>query len=608
MQSLCSAQLTEKHLWGEGIGFEDDIFLTNEEWITMSESDDKMIVGLPGHAIHIASKTSYAWGAGTVSGFEKPAHFNSESTEYVAIAISGYNGAYRNAAGILAAKNAAGTRPDGTAWVWPKNICPTRIYIGRKGYDAKGNRASDFLSRNGLAFGHVYGFSVDSTAEGFANRDAWHQVHYNGDKLEGKFYPIDWRWDGEVRNFDHDGAWHFQIPPKGAPAEYTFWNAKGNDESGSKTEHVSPDPHGATAFYQTSTAGYFGRYEITGMAEALAAAANGGADPFPSEFDAIYSLYQGETPVNDLIDLGSESKGKTANGMDQTTMCDSSQHDKNSCGEKAVEGKLTFEDIDGFEAFATAGGGTFSIIQEDGGNNFGERMFIYENLLTYGQSPSSKPFKLVSQSGGALNSRMLAGVGVPAGVNSGAAGHEFSGVADLSGLLRKQNGAFVLKASDAGHRMQAAARAVPIGDKLLLIGLQAHGFAGGIISDFKADRGGQWLIYQPRMEGTGILPTETAGETARYPCNPFSSMMCHIHPKYKAELDAACCSMTTDKAADMVSQVSLQYIQSHCKGDPFPEARASTTVGNEDTQIDQAVLASPAWTAIAAVVLRLAYL
>jgi hypothetical protein len=32
-QSFCSAHLEEKHQWGEGIGLEDDIFMTNEEWI-----------------------------------------------------------------------------------------------------------------------------------------------------------------------------------------------------------------------------------------------------------------------------------------------------------------------------------------------------------------------------------------------------------------------------------------------------------------------------------------------------------------------------------------------------------------------------------------------
>ena len=34
MQSLCSSHLEEKHQFGSGIGLEDDIYITNEEWIT----------------------------------------------------------------------------------------------------------------------------------------------------------------------------------------------------------------------------------------------------------------------------------------------------------------------------------------------------------------------------------------------------------------------------------------------------------------------------------------------------------------------------------------------------------------------------------------------
>ena len=33
MQSLCSAHLEEKHQYGRGIGLEDNIYITNEEWI-----------------------------------------------------------------------------------------------------------------------------------------------------------------------------------------------------------------------------------------------------------------------------------------------------------------------------------------------------------------------------------------------------------------------------------------------------------------------------------------------------------------------------------------------------------------------------------------------
>ena len=43
-QSFCSAHLEQKHQWGEGIGLEDDIFMTLEEWINYAPGSN--FVGL----------------------------------------------------------------------------------------------------------------------------------------------------------------------------------------------------------------------------------------------------------------------------------------------------------------------------------------------------------------------------------------------------------------------------------------------------------------------------------------------------------------------------------------------------------------------------------
>merc|ERR1711988_973724 len=118
------------------------------------------------------------------------------------------------------------------------------------------------------------------------------------------------------------------------------------------------------------------------------------------------------------------------------------------------------------------------------------------------------------------------------------------GVTDLSGLLKKENGAFALKTSDSGFTRNNLAATVSINDKLLLIGLQGHNLRGGVISKFNADRGGQWLLYQPRIEGDGVIAQETSITPTHYACNPFSNTMCHIHPTYKVELDAACATTT----------------------------------------------------------------
>ena len=77
---------------------------------------------------------------------------------------SGYNGAFsvEDDQGTEAArKNAMGKRPDGTDYVFPQNVCPARLWVGKKGYNAKGEAANDFLSRNGLSYGQLYGFATN---------------------------------------------------------------------------------------------------------------------------------------------------------------------------------------------------------------------------------------------------------------------------------------------------------------------------------------------------------------------------------------------------------------------------------------------------------------
>ena len=99
----------------------------------------------------------------------------------------------------------------------------------------------------------------------------------------------------------------------------------------------------------------------------------------------------------------------------------------------------------------------------------------------------------------ALYTRMMGGVGIPAGVNPGADSHEFSGIVDFSGLLATDAwGSFVCSAGD-GECKRAAEATVPINDKMIVLGLQAHNHWGGLISYFNADRGGQAYAYKPEL-------------------------------------------------------------------------------------------------------------
>lgn len=81
-------------------------------------------------------------------------------------------------------------------------------------------------------------------------------------------------------------------------------------------------------------------------------------------------------------------------------------------------------------------------------------------------------YYFIAMSGGEQNSRMAAGVGVPKGVTCHdgekfiSTSHEFSGVFDASGLVRKDMiGNFMLSASDPGSVKRANDRAVSINDK-----------------------------------------------------------------------------------------------------------------------------------------------
>jgi hypothetical protein len=372
----------------------------------------------------------------------------------------------------------------------------------------------DFLARNGLRYGKVYGFAIDMAESGPTEglwRDEFHKPRSNGAKVEGKWIPIDWQWDGKVKNFRHDGAWEFQRDPPGfVGSTMKYWNANGYDESGSKTEHVSPDTRaGITAFIQGSTAGYFGHYYIHELGEELSTGTG-----LPASLDGTYHVYQGENDITAQVNIGTggllNMVDACPGAVDATVNCDN---------DDSV--KRTFEDIDGLELINSAEG-LYAIIQEDSGNELGERMFITK--LEHDDDGAELEYMFMAQSGGKYNTRMSNGVGIPAGTNGAGGSHEFSGIVDMSGMLKRNTGeaseqggkggkkgtrnvrrlenngasTFAVSAGD-GAGKRAAEATVPINEKLIALGLQAHNLDAGVVRAFKADRGGQVLLYQPNV-------------------------------------------------------------------------------------------------------------
>ncbi len=197
-----------------------------------------------------------------------------------------------------------------------------------------------------------------------------------------------------VKNFRHDGAWDFQLPVPGyEEGNMMWWNGNGYDNSGSKTEHNSPDTRpGMTAFIQGSTAGYFGHYYLNDIIAALNAEGD-----FPAELDASYFVYQGDNDITGQIDLNG------AGLYNVVPECNNVNDAKVNC-DRDYSIKATFEDIDGLEVVA-AEEGLFVVIQEDSGNDLGERMFI-SSVLEHEKDDKELTYHFMAQSGGQYNTRM----------------------------------------------------------------------------------------------------------------------------------------------------------------------------------------------------------
>ena len=195
--------------------------------------------------------------------------------DYVILALSGYNGAFRGYDAVLEIRNQLYKRSDGGNYTWTRDIHPARVYIGVKGKMEDGSDApeDDFLARNGLRYGAIYGYAVDMRPNRRAKglwRDAFHRnetTAKNGAEVQGRWIKQPWQWDGRVLDFEHSDAWDFQDKPpftRGSLKNYEWWTAAGPDEGGCKTEHLSSDPRiGYSGFVQSSTCGYFGHYYVS---------------------------------------------------------------------------------------------------------------------------------------------------------------------------------------------------------------------------------------------------------------------------------------------------------------------------------------------------------
>ena len=125
----------------------------------------------------------------------------------------------------------------------------------------------------------------------------------------------------------------------------------------------------------------------------------------------------------------------------------------------------------------------------------GERTFI-SKVRTDGVPMT---YYFIAMAGGASNTRNIAKVGVPALVNpAGTQGFEFSGVI-LSGMLARDASGNWIATAGVGATKRTADKLVPINNKTIAMGLQAHNLNNGIINAMAGDRGGQVYAYKPQL-------------------------------------------------------------------------------------------------------------
>ena len=114
---------------------------------------------------------------------------------------------------------------------------PLKIYIGRKGYDAEGNKITSdhnerdqFLGRNGLLWGQLYGQAIsnktieelglsnDANKNGLFDEHIFDEYLTNAaapDTFKGRFYPTSFQW----------GGW--DEPTAVGDQEMFLWDARG---------------------------------------------------------------------------------------------------------------------------------------------------------------------------------------------------------------------------------------------------------------------------------------------------------------------------------------------------------------------------------------------
>ncbi|MEO1386162.1 MAG: calcium-binding protein [Cyanobacteria bacterium J06634_6] len=503
--SFCGAYYEEAHKYGEGIGFEDKVWLMAEEWnigqlyeeaalaAGLTEEEARLspgadffteTMGLASMVVDVENKTAYTVPVLGQSGYEKLLPLNSGHEDYVVMVTAGYNMEIEPA--------------------------PMKIYIGKKGVDADGNELTEgaserdsFLGRNGLLYGQLYGMAaanetlnalgIEEIDADVKMLDAYATDADAPDDFSVRYIPTSYRWDGfdtpenanETEMFlwekDGDTLADGTVEANEQPDGYTYFNGD------SKTEHpaVDPDPTKHRYIQNLTVPSAQLGIEFT---------------------DIINELENNDLDGNGLPDYLSADVTRILAGVDGALTLETGGKGKGPIGPNNPDGTRThathleidearMHQPDGLQ-WIKASDGDYLIVDEDSGNDYGERKFVLPIDGETLQLAEDGTGYFLASAGGSLNPRAIAELSAIPNTFSRATSSEFSGTWNVTHLVaKKEDGSFYTQEEISGTGAQEIIESLPLAQQTLLGVVQHRGESGGIVLEREADQGGQIFLF-----------------------------------------------------------------------------------------------------------------
>ncbi len=457
-QSFCGAWYEQANKYGEGMGFADDIWLAAEEWeigrmFPAGSADSAATMGLASVVVDIANGVAYTAPALGQTGYEKMMPINSGHADYIVVVTSGYN---------------HGQEP-----------APLKVYVGMKNRLPDGsmidyataNERDSFLARNGLLFGKIYGMAVSTETaatlvaapnpadkmieEYIANEAAPASFAAN-------FVPTSYQW----------GGW--DMPVAVQDTEMMLWEAEDEQPEGhvyfngdSKVEHVAGDPSGAPRYFANMT-------QLGGLFAIDFGTLDFDGETLPALLGATVTRTVGAWDGALTLEVGGEGTVKDG---------DASTH--------MEEGVAKMVAPDGLY-WANTADGDYLIVDEDSGNDFGERKYV----LSLDGDLNVTAGHLLGLAGGKYSARYEAGVSALGGAFTKPGTSEFSGSWPVTALIaKKEDGAFYSMDELAGSGRQDLRATISTADQTYVGVVQARSESSGAVEANGGDAGGQIFMF-----------------------------------------------------------------------------------------------------------------